>query len=258
MTELEPLTPREALDLYLSDRRADVTGSTLRSHRYRLEPFVQWCHENDVDDLNEVTGRDLHRFKTWRQNEAGLNAVTLRTQLSTLRVFLQFCRSIDVTLTADQRQLYADADEDPDAFYVFFNLVTYNPLEDSPSEWAEMPPHVGDWHDRFHTNPLNIILAGRKHTKSTWVLYYLLLACQYNDGYQDHYRADTRKQVSARVEELEELIEANPWLDNLHEDGEAPAGTEQKTFPNGSRLHITSVTGRWVDPTSIYRSATAR
>lgn len=95
MTELEPITPREALDLYLDDRRADVTGSTLRSHRYRLEPFVQWCHENDVDNLNEVTGRDLHQYKTWRQNSGGLNAVTLRTQLSTLRVFLKFCRSID-------------------------------------------------------------------------------------------------------------------------------------------------------------------
>jgi site-specific recombinase XerD len=90
---LEPLTPEEAVELYLKQRKADLSEKTLTNHRYRLNSFLEWCSESEIDNLNQLSGRDLHRFRTWRAEE--VNKVTLRGILATIRVFLEFCAEID-------------------------------------------------------------------------------------------------------------------------------------------------------------------
>jgi integrase len=99
MTALHNLTdtpPEEALDLYLRERSTEVTDSTLQSHRYRLNHFIRWCDEvAEIGNTNALTGRDLHRYKLWRQEDGNLNQVSLKSQMDTLRVFLRFCESID-------------------------------------------------------------------------------------------------------------------------------------------------------------------
>lgn len=93
---LEPTTPEEALDLYLRERSTEVADSTLQAHEYRLSHFVRWCNEvAGIDNTNNLTGRDLHRYKLWRQEDGDLNKVSLKSQMDTLRVFLRFCESID-------------------------------------------------------------------------------------------------------------------------------------------------------------------
>ncbi|MFB6078252.1 MAG: site-specific integrase [Halarchaeum sp.] len=91
--ELEELTPTEAVQMYLADKQSDSAEATVRSHRSRLGHFLDWCDENGIENLNELSGRDLHRYKLWRQED--INKVTLKTQLDTLRVFIRFCESID-------------------------------------------------------------------------------------------------------------------------------------------------------------------
>jgi integrase len=49
----------------------------------------------DIANLNDLTGRDLHRYKLWRQEDGNLNKTSLKGQMDTLRVFLRFCESID-------------------------------------------------------------------------------------------------------------------------------------------------------------------
>jgi len=93
--ELEPLAPGAGRDLYLEHRRGEVSESTLSSHRYRLNEFVEWCEEQEVHNLNDLTGRDLHAYRVHRRESDDLKAVTLQGQLSTLRVFLKFCSSVD-------------------------------------------------------------------------------------------------------------------------------------------------------------------
>ncbi|KAB1193220.1 tyrosine-type recombinase/integrase [Haloferax sp. MBLA0076] len=90
---LEPLAPREAIAFYEQDREDEVSEATLQSHGYRLHNFVRWCDKNDVENLNEIGGRDIQRFKKWRSEQ--VNIVTLKSQMDTLRVFLRFCESID-------------------------------------------------------------------------------------------------------------------------------------------------------------------
>lgn len=93
---LEPITPRRARELYLEDR-TDLSDTSLQNHGYRVERFVEWCESNDLDNLNNITGRNLHEFKVWRSQD--VNNVTLQNQLGTIRQFLAFCERIDAVPT---------------------------------------------------------------------------------------------------------------------------------------------------------------
>ena len=92
---LEPLAPDTAKEMYHQEREGDVTERTLQAHHYRLVHFVRWCDQEDIDNLNDLTGRLLHEYRLWRKDDGDLNAVSLRTQLETLRVFIKFCETID-------------------------------------------------------------------------------------------------------------------------------------------------------------------
>ncbi|MGM0388088.1 MAG: tyrosine-type recombinase/integrase [Natrinema limicola] len=93
-SELEPLEPREAKQLYLTDREDVLSAQTHQSHGYRIERFVEWCDDEGIDNLNDVTGRDIQRFKIYRKNQ-DLSTWTLKSQMDTLRVFIRFCESIN-------------------------------------------------------------------------------------------------------------------------------------------------------------------
>jgi len=97
--KLEPTTPAEAVEWYLTKRETDVSEKTLQNHRYRLEQFVAFCTEFEIDNLNDLSGRDLHHYKVHRREEDGLKNITLQGQLSTLRQYLDFCESIDAVPT---------------------------------------------------------------------------------------------------------------------------------------------------------------
>jgi integrase len=92
---LEPIGPETALELYLADKENDLAEASLRAHRYRLNHFVRWCDEQDVENLNDLTGRQLHKYRLWRRNEGDLAPVTEKTQMDTLRVFVRWLESVD-------------------------------------------------------------------------------------------------------------------------------------------------------------------
>jgi site-specific recombinase XerD len=93
--ELEPLDPRTAKQMYLDNRRHEVAAATLQSHNYRLIQFVEWCEREGIENLNEFSGRDIHRFRSKRRDEDDLATATMKGQLATLRTFFRFCASID-------------------------------------------------------------------------------------------------------------------------------------------------------------------
>lgn len=93
--DLEPIEPARAQELYLDHKASQCREITVQSHRYRTNHFVRWCEENGLDNLNELSGRDLHEFRLWREDEGDLNKVSMQTQMSTLRVFLKYCGSIE-------------------------------------------------------------------------------------------------------------------------------------------------------------------
>lgn len=94
--ELEPITPRDALELYLDHRECEVASATLRSHRSRLGNFIGWCDEKDIGNLNELTRWNLREYRLWRRSEKGdIAPATEKTQMDILRVFVRFLGSID-------------------------------------------------------------------------------------------------------------------------------------------------------------------
>jgi site-specific recombinase XerD len=94
--ELEPISPAEAKGMYLEARKREVSQSTLDGYHYRLKHFIRWCEEvAGIDNMNNLTGRDLQRYKTWRRDEGGLKPISLQGQLDALRIFIRWCGSID-------------------------------------------------------------------------------------------------------------------------------------------------------------------
>ena len=96
---LEALDPEHGVELYLAQKEDEASDRTVQAHWYRLKHFLRFCSESDIENLNELTGRTLFDFRQWRRDDGELNDVSLRTQLSTLRVFIQFCESIDAAET---------------------------------------------------------------------------------------------------------------------------------------------------------------
>lgn len=99
MSKLEALEPDEARLLYLDAKRDELTEDTRSGQDYRLRAFVAWCEEEGIDDLRDLGGRDLYKYRVWRR-EGGytgqeLRNVTLRGDLATIRAFLRFCGQVD-------------------------------------------------------------------------------------------------------------------------------------------------------------------
>jgi len=92
---LEPIEPDTALELYLADRENELTEATLYSHKSRLGHFVRWCDEQSIENLNDLTGRQLHRYRLWRRDEGDLSIASEKTQMDTLRVFIRWLEQVD-------------------------------------------------------------------------------------------------------------------------------------------------------------------
>lgn len=93
--ELEPIDPRTARDLYLDHKQTECAESTVYNHRFRLKPFFEWCEENDIDNLNDISGRDVQTYRLWRRENSDIKKVTMRMQMGTLRVFLKWAGTIE-------------------------------------------------------------------------------------------------------------------------------------------------------------------
>ncbi|WP_115864986.1 tyrosine-type recombinase/integrase [Halorussus litoreus] len=92
---LEPIEPETALELYLADKENELAKASLKAHKYRLNHFIRWCDEQDIENLNTLRGRQLHQYRLWRRNEGDLSPVTEKTQMDTLRVFVRWVESVD-------------------------------------------------------------------------------------------------------------------------------------------------------------------
>jgi site-specific recombinase XerD len=90
---LTPTTPAEAVEWYLAEREPELSEKSLQNQRYRLEQLCAFCDEEEIENINSLTGRDIHRFRVWRSED--IKTISLRGELQTLRVFLEFCATIE-------------------------------------------------------------------------------------------------------------------------------------------------------------------
>lgn len=92
---LEPIEPEKAVELYLEDRKSELSKRSQYGHKSRLSHFISWCDREDINNMNTLSGRDLHRFRLWRRRDGDLAPISEKTQMDTLRVFIRWCNTID-------------------------------------------------------------------------------------------------------------------------------------------------------------------
>jgi site-specific recombinase XerD len=94
MSDLEPISPKKAVGLYLSHRSGSVRERTIQAHRYRLGQFREWLESEGITNLNDLTGRDIERYFRYRR-ETGVRETTIRGNSYTYRAFLSYCEAIE-------------------------------------------------------------------------------------------------------------------------------------------------------------------
>lgn len=92
---LEEIDPSEAVELYLEERVDELSERSLYGHKSRLRHFLRWCEESGIENLNTVSGRDIHRFRNWRREDGDLAPISVKTVMDTVRVFMRFCGTIE-------------------------------------------------------------------------------------------------------------------------------------------------------------------
>lgn len=101
--DLEPITPTRAIELHLDAMQTDSAQWTKQTHRSELRAFREWCREEaGIDDMTELTGRNLYEFRVWRREggysegqDETLAPKTVHSSLTTIRSFLRFCAEIE-------------------------------------------------------------------------------------------------------------------------------------------------------------------
>jgi site-specific recombinase XerD len=89
------LTPREALERWLGKLRSAKADSTVSAYHYQLKHFAAFCEDEGIQSIRAVTGWDIETFETQRR-EQGLEALSLHKELSTLRLFLEYCARVEL------------------------------------------------------------------------------------------------------------------------------------------------------------------
>jgi len=90
---LEPLKPSRAKSLYLESRRDELADRSLELHDKHTTSFVDWCEQNDIQNMNDVTARTVHEYQLSIKEKYAQS--TLSIYMSTVRQFVEFCESID-------------------------------------------------------------------------------------------------------------------------------------------------------------------
>jgi len=67
--DLEPLPPQRESRRGWTTSGSDRVDSTVQSYGYRLAPFIEWCARDDIDDLNDLSSRDVFRYEAVRRGE---------------------------------------------------------------------------------------------------------------------------------------------------------------------------------------------
>ncbi|RDI71972.1 tyrosine-type recombinase/integrase [Halopelagius longus] len=118
--DLQSISPEEAIEFYFDDRSRDLAPNTKRVHRSALRFFKRWCSEQGIENLNDLTSRDLSKYRSWRRDEAttkvdSLSKSSEESQMNIIRSFIQVCERIDAVESGLHKDVpFPDMDEGDD------------------------------------------------------------------------------------------------------------------------------------------------
>lgn len=83
------------MDLYLEDKAIDCRDSTVQNHHSSMKHFLEWGDEENLENLNELSGRDIQQHHLWINDGNELSTLTINNILSAFRVFLKWAGSVE-------------------------------------------------------------------------------------------------------------------------------------------------------------------
>lgn len=89
------LSPREAVNRWLDKRRIEVRESSISSYWYRLKLFVEWCEDEEIEHIGDLTPWNIESYETDRRNQ-GIAANSIHNELETLKNCLEYLAGIGV------------------------------------------------------------------------------------------------------------------------------------------------------------------
>lgn len=97
---LDPLAPEAGVERYLQARQRELNENTVDEYRGKLEFFLEYAADNDIDNLNDLDGRDVDGFRLWRREDSSdqvdrLSPKTMRDEMYLLQNFLLYLESIE-------------------------------------------------------------------------------------------------------------------------------------------------------------------
>jgi site-specific recombinase XerD len=90
----EDLSPREAWESYVDQRQTETTDQSQATYYYRLKLWVEWCEEQGVEQVGDLSGWTLEQFRSHRSGE-GIAPTTLRGEMQTLKNFVEYLERIE-------------------------------------------------------------------------------------------------------------------------------------------------------------------
>lgn len=79
----------DAVDRWIRKRKTDSTDQTVRGYRSRLEQWLKWCDEHDVQTVSDLDSWLLDEYQL-DLNAEGLAPTTIKGRLNTLRLFIEY------------------------------------------------------------------------------------------------------------------------------------------------------------------------
>lgn len=89
------LSPREARERWISRLRASKAESTITSYHYQTKLFVEFCEEQDIDNISDLTGWDIETYETTRRN-SGVELLSLNKEMRTVKLLLEYCARVEL------------------------------------------------------------------------------------------------------------------------------------------------------------------
>ncbi|MFC7229433.1 site-specific integrase [Salinirubellus salinus] len=82
-----------AIQIYVEHRSSELSQQTIEAYEYRLRFFVEWCEENGLEEIENVSKKDVHDFLQHRKQD--LAKTTYKANTDTLRACLRYIEKLD-------------------------------------------------------------------------------------------------------------------------------------------------------------------
>jgi len=92
--ELESTAPREAFQMWLQ-ANSEKAEETQQSYQYRVETLLRYLDREGIDDLAELTTRDIKEFEIDRRGDPDVGKQARSNQFGTIRQFLAFAEDMN-------------------------------------------------------------------------------------------------------------------------------------------------------------------